>query len=430
MSMTLEQFLRGIAQVESGGDYGARNKSSGALGKYQVMPSNVASWTRRALGRAMTPQQFLASPEAQERVAQVILGGYFQRYGAEGAASMWFSGQSNPDYGASDGGNTVREYVDKVITAAGGSPGTSGNIAAPQSGSTPPVKPKLSLDELADQYGLSSALINSSSELKSLFKKAVSESWSADVFQAKLKNTKWWSTQSDTLRQFITLRYTDPATYAQKWKQSQYAVNALAVQVGLGNQINARGQSSGLLKQAVYNSLALGWSDARVKDWLGARTAVHGGVMGGEAGEAFDKLHSLAYVNGMRYGSSWYASMARAVASGKDTMERAEALIRQQAAAKYSAFAEQIKAGQNVMDLASPYIQSVSKLLETPETDVDLFNSHVSKAMAYNKGGQSYSLWQFENDLRKDPVWKRTQNAQDSTMQLAHQVLQQFGMVS
>jgi hypothetical protein len=60
---------------------------------------------------------------------------------------------------------------------------------------------------------------------------------------------------------------------------------------------------------------------------------------------------------------------------------------------------------------------------------VDLFNNHVAKAMSSNTNGQAESIWQFENDLRKDPLWKKTQNAQDSAMQVAHQVLQNFGMV-
>jgi hypothetical protein len=37
-------------------------------------------------------------------------------------------------------------------------------------------------------------------------------------------------------------------------------------------------------------------------------------------------------------------------------------------------------------------------------------------------------LWQFENELRSDPRWKKTQNAQDSLMQVGHQVLADFGL--
>jgi cytochrome P450 len=111
------------------------------------------------------------------------------------------------------------------------------------------------------------------------------------------------------------------------------------------------------------------------------------------------------------------------VAAGRATLEQYEAQIRREAAARYSAFSEQILAGQNAMDLAAPYIKSVSSLLELPETDVDLFNSHVASAMT-----KSTPLWQFENDLRADPLWRKTNNARESMFTVAHQVAKDFGL--
>lgn len=283
-------------------------------------------------------------------------------------------------------------------------------------------KPKLSDAELAQQYGLSADLINSSKELKKLFQQAVKDGWSANLFQAKLKNSKWWSTQSDTLRQYITEQHTDPATWWQKRSAALADIRVLGAQAGLS------GDWFATLDKMVYNSLALGWSEARVKSYLGALTGTHDGEMFGEAGQNFDQMHALAYANGVDRTLTWYRDRTREIMSGRSTMEAVEASIRSAAAAKYSAFAPQIRAGQNAMDLAAPYIQAVSRILETPDTDVDLSNGHVLKAMTHNKGGQSYSLWQFENDLRKDPLWKRTQNAQDSAMGVARQVLTQFGV--
>jgi hypothetical protein len=75
------------------------------------------------------------------------------------------------------------------------------------------------------------------------------------------------------------------------------------------------------------------------------------------------------------------------------------------------------------MDLAAPYIKSVSSLLELPETDVDLFNSHVASGMT-----KSTPLWQFETEVRSDPLWKKTKNAQDSMMGIARQVAKDFGL--
>lgn len=427
---TLDQLLYGIRRIESGGNYSVVN-SIGAVGAYQVMKANIPSWTKRALGYSMTWQQFRDSRAAQDAVARVILGGYYRKYGAAGAASMWFSGQPNPNSSASDGGNTVRQYVNKVLAASGG--GSIGDSGASYSsaGGTAPVTPKLDAATLAQTYGLSSALINSSKELKSLFKKAVAGGWDAARFQASLKNTKWWKNQSGTLRKYIITKYTNPATWKQNRVNAYAKLKATAVQVGFDVTDH---RAKGLLNKAVYNQLALGWSDARVKDWLGSFVGTHNGVMWGEAGDAWDKLHALAYTNGMSYSWQWYRDRSREIVSGKSTAETAEAKIRSAAAARYSAFRDQILAGQNAIDLAAPYIKSVSQLLELPETDVDLFNRHVQKAMttrttSSKEGGSQMPLWQFENDVRNDPLWRKTNNARESMFTVAHQVARDFGLV-
>lgn len=126
---SLDSFLWAIAQMESGGNYKARNPG-GALGKYQVMPANVASWTKQALGHSLTPEQFYNSPSAQEAVAHKILGGYYQKYGAAGAAAAWFSGSPNYNSNASDGNTTVKNYVKTVLALMGKAPANAGSTGS------------------------------------------------------------------------------------------------------------------------------------------------------------------------------------------------------------------------------------------------------------------------------------------------------------
>jgi hypothetical protein len=127
MADTKAAFLWSIGQQESGGNYTRVNSSSGALGKYQVMPSNLSAWTKAALGHTLTPQQFLSNPSAQEAVANKILGGYYDTYGAKGAAAMWYSGQSDPT--KTYGKPPVYQYVNEVVNRM--------NSKSPTSGSTP-----------------------------------------------------------------------------------------------------------------------------------------------------------------------------------------------------------------------------------------------------------------------------------------------------
>ena len=114
-----------IAAVESrgSGDYSAIGpvvskgmyKGQRAYGRYQVMEGNIAPWTKEVFGEAMTKEQFMNSPEAQDAVVEHQLKKSFEKFGSyDDAASVWFSGQpfakaKNRD----DGFTSVPDYVKK-----------------------------------------------------------------------------------------------------------------------------------------------------------------------------------------------------------------------------------------------------------------------------------------------------------------------------
>jgi hypothetical protein len=120
-----DRFGRAIAGIESGGKYdltGPVTKSGDrAYGKYQIMGNNIPDWSRAALGTAMTPQQFLADPNAQEAVFKHRFGQYVDKYGPTGAAKAWFAGEggmNNPN--ASDlYGTTVASYARRFNAGLG-----------------------------------------------------------------------------------------------------------------------------------------------------------------------------------------------------------------------------------------------------------------------------------------------------------------------
>lgn len=122
-------FLRAISGRESGGNYRARNPDSGALGKYQIMPGNIPSWSREALGRSISAQQFYQSPQLQEQIAQFKLRQYYQKYGPEGAAVAWYAGpgtankymrQGGRGYNAAQGKySSISAYALGILKAMG-----------------------------------------------------------------------------------------------------------------------------------------------------------------------------------------------------------------------------------------------------------------------------------------------------------------------
>ena len=110
-----------IGQFESGGNYKAIGPDTGngnrAYGKYQVMASNIPQWTKEALGKSLTPQQFLADPKAQDAVAHYKMGKLLTQYGnVEDVASVWFSGRPLSKAGNAKDviGTTVPNYAKRV----------------------------------------------------------------------------------------------------------------------------------------------------------------------------------------------------------------------------------------------------------------------------------------------------------------------------
>jgi hypothetical protein len=107
----LERFLYALGQVESGGSYTARNETSGAYGKYQIMPASWAAWAKLYLGSSTAPQ----TPTNQEIVAHrkvTALHAWLDTWPT--VAHWWLTGSSERN--ANLWSSYSRSYVQKIMT--------------------------------------------------------------------------------------------------------------------------------------------------------------------------------------------------------------------------------------------------------------------------------------------------------------------------
>jgi hypothetical protein len=123
ISPQLNRTMQGIDHVESGGaqnPYSLIGKDTGkgdhAYGKHQILGSNIGPWTKEALGKSMTPQEFLASPEAQDKTAAYIQNKYLNAgHSPQDVASIWFTGKPLAKAGNvhDSYGTTNSQYIKK-----------------------------------------------------------------------------------------------------------------------------------------------------------------------------------------------------------------------------------------------------------------------------------------------------------------------------
>jgi hypothetical protein len=99
---------------------------------------------------------------------------------------------------------------------------------------------------------------------------------------------------------------------------------------------------------------------------------------------------------------------------------------------KYQGFADEIKAGFDVRDIANDYIQMVANALEIDPETIDLNDKLLQMALkpAKKAGGtfEYISYGDFQNEVRKDKRWEFTNNAKESLSATAAGIQRMFGL--
>jgi hypothetical protein len=126
----LSRFMYAMGQVESGGNYSARNASSGAYGKYQIMPSNWPSWALRYIGSASAKP----TPSNQEIVAAGKFRSLYRGLDSWPRVAYWWLTGSSQTSGWS---SYATSYVARVMTVYRNT--TTAPKPAPPAKSAPPA---------------------------------------------------------------------------------------------------------------------------------------------------------------------------------------------------------------------------------------------------------------------------------------------------
>jgi len=122
---TMAKYAAAIRKIESTNRYHITANAGGgrtALGAYQVLDTNLDAWSRAAIGRPVSRDEFLRTPHIQDKVFHHRFGHYVRKYGPHGAARAWLGGEgaARGGGGADRFGTTPHAYAAKFLREAGG----------------------------------------------------------------------------------------------------------------------------------------------------------------------------------------------------------------------------------------------------------------------------------------------------------------------
>ena len=152
----------------------------------------------------------------------------------------------------------------------------------------------------------------------------------------------------------------------------------------------------------------------------------------GEASKTMNDLRSWAQANGVTLTDNSIRQYTQQVIKGDRTADDIKAdLRRTYVAGSYPAWSERINAGEDIADIAAPYRQTMATLLEVNDGDINL-NDNTLRSALQGVGADGkpavVPIYEFEKQVRKDPRWQYTNNAQADYSRAAYDVLNMFGL--
>jgi hypothetical protein len=433
--LTLDQILAAIRQHESGGNYTAKNPYGSASGAYQFIDS---TW-RSVLGQIAPqlvgtyPTAASAPPALQDQAARHMAQGAFQRYGTLAAVpAVWYVGHYNPNnlnyVPSPESGNkkTVAQFISDIYGIAGGQPpefvaGAGGSVGGDS------VTPRATDDEyqreIDERFGAFSWLMNDP-HVGPLLREGFAGGISWAEFQSRLQQTPWWRSHSESQRKWDAMYSTDPAEAARQVNQRRADMLRTASTYG----VTLSQDRASLL---AFQSLRFGWRDEDVQRAILAEQKYQR-RQEGVIGSTQTQIKQLAAEFGINAPDKRAFKFAKQILSGEQTLEGLRERYRNQARALFPAFRDEIDNGATVADIAAPYVDQASRLLEVGTEQIDLTDPKFQRALTHRRpDGKAapLSLSEWSEMLMKDDRygWEKTANARDSAYGLVRQLAARMG---
>lgn len=282
----------------------------------------------------------------------------------------------------------------------------------------PPGQDPNNPDNIKARYGFVGSMANAVPELNGILQQATREQWTTDRFLMAVAGTDWYKKNGAAVREWVTLEQTDPATATARKNALMGDIQARGLALGL--QMN-----SSQIEQSFYAiQFSGGMSQENIDDYLGRNffdpATYNWNSTQGKVAENVAGLSTLVEDYGMGdSGKQWATDQITKIMRGEQTVQGAQVSAIQYAASKYSPYADRIRAGESVKQIAQPYMDTMTQLLEQP-VSAGVNDPMIQKALQnVGPNGQPSVLptYQFATQLRQDPRWGSTNNAKDAAAQ-------------
>ena len=272
-------------------------------------------------------------------------------------------------------------------------------------------------------------IIQAVPQLRGILQQAQAQGWSTERFLQAVEATPWYRNHGDSLKSLIALQAHDPAEYHLRIQNAEDAVRQQASQLGV--DLNA-----GQIRTLAFRSLSEDWSPQTLQNAVGARFNPDGSPEG-QAAAYSQQIHQIYAAQGLPLSDHTLNNYVSNLLAGKTTLDTYTQAALDAAKSMYPGLAHQLDSGMTVKDIADPYVQTMSNLLEINPQTIGIGNPLIKKALQgsiVQNGDKAQAtttpLWKFEQQVRSDPRWQNTNNAHQEVNGMLSYLGQSWGLTA
>jgi hypothetical protein len=143
-------------------------------------------------------------------------------------------------------------------------------------------------------------------------------------------------------------------------------------------------------------------------------------------------LRQYASKNGVSVSDDFIARQQERVLNGEDTPDSVISRFRDtHIKPMYPQFERELDDGLTIQDIATPYIDRASQMLEISPKQIGIDDPLIKRVLqARDDKGQPVRkpIWEFEDELTRDPRWARTNNAYETYDSAVSGLLTEMGL--
>lgn len=281
--------------------------------------------------------------------------------------------------------------------------------------------------KLRSLYGYTARQLRIDDDLFRLFQRAFKGQWDKAHFESEVEQLDWYRKNKASIREYQLLSAEGGADFLAKEQDSREFVRRTAMEMG---RTLSPEEIASLSEDAMLGGWGEPGQDYELKRAIMDLAEDPGEEYGGTIEENAMLLRAVAHANGVKLDEKWIATKAKSAASGLSLIQDAETEVREMAAQKVPGFANQIRAGQDLDALMSPWRNLMAEEWEMSSTAIGLDDPMLLNAVGgYDDKGQPRmeNLGDFQTRLRQDPRWLGTAAGQNKTIDAYAGVLRMFG---